>query len=435
MLRRLAVVTFVSMLVPGSALAAAPPRVVVDSTHGQPNAGQPRLWTGTVLRDGPRIRKVPECRTVSCDHLKLKVRLPHDLFRDKPGGVHVAIRFINGTPDDNLALAVYRHHRRIGASTAQVGTAQSVLIPSARNGKYDVYVVDGISFGLPEPSPTISYEGLAQVVYDPPRKPLRALVPDLVALPQQNVTFGPPFEIFDDPVPDGSTCHESEIDEDGAQTCLRFDQVLGNIGTGPLDIRFDQPHGVTPVDGQEIPVRQRIYRSDGSFREQPSGDVHWHAIHKHYHFDGFAESRLWAVDAHGNRTGPTPAATGNKVSFCIATTNINPAYWAHQAFGADAYPAPDCLEPESTSGGLDHFKQGMSVGWTDEYNWFLPGQYVEVTGVPNGDYILDTTVDPTGRLVETDKTNNCGSVRVRLSGMGGPSPQAELLGPGPPCAT
>src|SRR3954464_12138109 len=165
MLRRLAVVTFVSMLVPGSALAAAPPKLVVDSAHGQPDAGKPALWTGTVLSDGARIRNVPECRTVACGHLKLQVKLPRHLFGDKPGGVHVAIRFIEGTPDDNLALAVYRHHRPIGASTAQVATAQSVLIPAARNGSYDLYVVDGISFGLPEPSPSISYEGLAQVVY------------------------------------------------------------------------------------------------------------------------------------------------------------------------------------------------------------------------------------------------------------------------------
>ena len=89
---------------------------------------------------------------------------------------------------------------------------------------------------------------------------------------------------------------------------------------------------------------------------------------------------------------------------------------------------PTASNPDSTSGGFDHFKQGMSVGWTDEYNWFLPGQYVEVTGVPDGDYILDTTVDPTSRLVESDKTNNCGAVRVRLSQMGTINPQAELLG-------
>ena len=47
--------------------------------------------------------------------------------------MHVAIRFIAGTPNDNLALAVYRGNRRIGASTATVGTAQSVLIPAAEN--------------------------------------------------------------------------------------------------------------------------------------------------------------------------------------------------------------------------------------------------------------------------------------------------------------
>lgn len=350
-------------------------------------------------------------------------------------GVHVAIRFINGTPDDNLALVVYRDGVRIGASTAQVATAQSVLIPSAANGTYHVYVVDGIAFGNTQPSPAIAYEGLAQVVYDPERLPVRDLLPDLVALPQKNITFGPPFPIFDDPASeDFPSCHQSEVDEDGAQTCLRFDQVLGNAGSGPLDIRFDQPAASPPVDDQQIPVRQRIYRSDGSSHDSASGTVHWHATHNHWHFDGFAQSALWAVHSEdGSRAGGAPIATGNKVSFCIATTSINPAYWGQQAFGPDSYPAPDCLEPYETSGGLDHFKQGMSVGWTDEYNWFLPAQYVEVTGVPDGDYILDTTVDPTGRLVEELKTNNCGSVRVRLTGMGTAEPQAELLGIGPPC--
>jgi hypothetical protein len=164
-----------------------------------------------------------------------------------------------------------------------------------------------------------------------------------------------------------------------------------------------------------------------------SGNVHWHALDQHYHFDGFAQSELWAIDGAGNRAGSTPIATGGKVSFCIATTSINPAYWGQQAFGPDAYPAPDCLMPYETSGGIDYFKQGMSVGWTDEYNWFLPGQYVEVSGVPDGDYILDTTVDPTARLVEESKSNNCAAVRVRLTGVGTSNPQAELLGIGPPC--
>jgi lysyl oxidase len=419
-------VTSLGLLAPGAASAASH-KLVVDS------AGGPALFSGTLASGAARIARVPECRMVSCDAYKLKVKLPQGLWDRRSGGVHVAIRFIAGTPDDNLQLAVYRKGRRIGASTATVGTAQSVLIPAAKNGDYDVYVVDGVAFGLPAPSASIAYEGLAEVNYDPPAKPRRDLIPDLVALPQQNITFGPPFEIFDDPVPAGSTCHQSEIDESGAHVCLRFDQVLGNIGTGPLDIRFDQPAGSTPHDDAQVPVRQRIYRSDGSFREVASGSVIWHAIHQHYHFDGFAQSRLWRSDIHGRRVGSAPIATGEKVSFCIATTNINPDYWAKRAFGADAYPAPDCLSPDSTSGGLDHFKQGMSVGWTDEYNWFLPGQYVEVSGVPDGDYVLDTTVDPTNRLIESDKTNNCGAVRVRLSAMDTPNPQAQGLGVGPSC--
>lgn len=366
-----AIIVSASTLVPPFAAAAPTLKLVVDSTDGQPNAGEPALWTGTIFRDGTRIPDVEECRTVSCEHVQVRVKLPARTWQTRSGGVHFAIRFINGTPDDNLALAVYRDGVRIGASTAQVATAQSVLIPAAANGVYHVYVVDGIAFGNTQPSPAIAYEGLAQVVYGPEQSPLRDLLPDLVALPQKNITFGPPFDIFDDPVPEGSSCHQSEIDEDGARTCLRFDQVLGNIGTGALDIRFDQPSGVDPVDDQPIPVSQRIYRSDGTSYDAPSGDVRWHGIHHHYHFDGFAQSKLWAVDAAGNRAGEAAVATGNKVSFCIATTSINPAYWGQQAFGPDAYPAPDCLEPYATSGGRDHFKQGMSVGWTDEYNCFF----------------------------------------------------------------
>jgi hypothetical protein len=77
---------------------------------------------------------------------------------------------------------------------------------------------------------------------------------------------------------------------------------------------------------------------------------------------------------------------------------------------------------------------GLATGWSDEYNWFLPDQYVEVSNVPNGDYILDTTVDPTRRLTQGNTVNDCGSVRVRLSSMGTATPQAELLGTGPACA-
>ena len=59
------------------------------------------------------------------------------------------------------------------------------------------------------------------------------------------------------------------------------------------------------------------------------------------------------------------------------------------------------------------------------------GKYVEVTGVPHGIYILETTVDPDQTIIESDESNNCSSVYVRLKNVDSPSREAELLGPGP----
>jgi hypothetical protein len=157
----------------GGALAASPSKIMVSSTGGQPDAGLPQFWTGTVYSAGMRIPDVPDCQNVSCDHLLLKLNLPSNVWQVRPGGLQIAIRFINGTPDDNLALVVYHKGVRIATSTAQVGTAQSVVIPFAADGNYQVYIVDGIAFGNTAPSPVITYEGLSQVVYDPPVQPVR----------------------------------------------------------------------------------------------------------------------------------------------------------------------------------------------------------------------------------------------------------------------
>ncbi len=395
-------------------------------------------WTGTVTSDGPRMPEVPECVNTGCDKLNLTVNLPRDVL-SKTGEVVVGIRFNNELLDRSLGLVAYNANGvRVDSSTASVGTSQAVALPLTKytvSSSYSIYIVDEVAFGNTDPAPSIDYQGITQVHYEPVNKPKRDLLPDLIALPQTNITLDAPFDIFNDHAPAGSNCFQSEIDESGAHDCLRFDQNLANIGEGALDLRFKTPTGITPTDGQEFPVSQRIYRSDGTSHDVAAGSVEWHAIHQHYHFEGFAQSKLWATDASGNnRVGTSPVATGNKVSFCIADTNINPSYWGVKAFPRQAYPAPNCLTPDSTSGGFDFFKQGMSAGWSDEYNWFLPGQYVEVTGVTDGTYILDTTVDPTGRLQEANKNNNCGSVRVQLTGMGTASKHAEILGVGPACA-
>jgi Lysyl oxidase len=404
-----------------AAQADDPPRVTVATD------GPAKFWTGVVRADGPTTRGIPECRTVNCDHLELKVMLPSGIW-NRPGGVQVAIRWDIAT-EGALSLFVYRGGQRVAKSAAGVGIAQSLTIPSAKNGTYDVYVSYGVTFGAVDPDPVIQYEGLAEVEYKPAVQPLRDLVPDLAALPQENVTYDNPGSIFGDTAPPGQSCFESEIAENGAMQCLRFDQVMRNKGAGPLELRFDRQIGVI----QDEDVAQRVYRSNGTFYDLPAGQVEFHPIHSHYHFKDFAQSVLWHADSAGHPVGTAPAAVGDKVSFCVSDTDL--IAWGEKGDDPLSYPAPDCLDPKQTIGNTEFFWYGLSRGWADRYNWYLPGQMIDTAGLSDGTYVLLTTVDPINKLLESDNTNNCASVIVELTGLSTSAPHASRLGTGPSCTS
>jgi hypothetical protein len=408
--------------VSSAAQADGSPRVTVA------NDGPANFWTGTVSRDGPPAREIPECRTVNCDHLTLKVMLPTGIW-NRPGGVQVAIRWDIAT-EGALSLFVYRGGQRVAKSTAGVGIAQSLTIPSAKNGTYDVYVSYGVTFGAVDPDPVISYEGLAEVEYKPAVQPVRDLLPDLAALPQENVTYDNPGSIFGDTAQPGQSCFDSELDpQHPTRQCLRFDQVMRNKGAGPLELRFDRQIGVI----QDEDVAQRVYRSNGTFYDIPAGQVEFHPIHSHYHFKDFAQSVLWHADSAGNPVGTAAAAVGDKVSFCVSDTDL--IAWGEKGDDPLSYPAPDCLFPKQTIGNTEFFWYGLSRGWADRYNWYLPGQMIDTTGLSDGTYLLLTTVDPVNKLLESDDTNNCASVIVQLTGLSTNTPHADRIGTGPACAS
>jgi hypothetical protein len=60
--------------------------------------------------------------------------------------------------------------------------------------------------------------------------------------------------------------------------------------------------------------------------------------------------------------------------------------------------------------------QGISPGWDDIYDQSLPGQIINVTGVPDGRYCLRATADPSNRILESDEGDNTTSVGLRLDG-------------------
>lgn len=407
------------------------------------NAKKAFLWSGAVVAGEGPVAEIPECAP-GCQRFDVDIDLPPGVWVNKPGGVQFAIRWVSRTLGDNLKLYVYRDGVLVAKSDGIISTAQSVIVPEPSNGAFQVYAAYDPGDGTTSLTTTVEYDGLVEVEYEPNIVPVRRLMPDLVVRPQRNVGFDPGGVFFDQVSSDHPSCYVSEVDEEDAQTCLRFDQVFANVGAGPLELRFTVP--VAP-EGEPKPETvdafQRIYWSDGHADDRFAGPVEYHSVHDHYHFESFGVSRLWTV-AGGKKKdlvqqrslrhsrGETLVRSGKKVSFCLADIEIDS--WAKKGDGARKYNAPDCLFPAESAGGNDHFVQGISNGWADVYDWYLPDQYMEVTGVADGVYILETLADPDSELVEANESNNCGGVFIRLSGMGSATPSAEILGNGPACA-
>jgi hypothetical protein len=392
-------------------------------------------WTGRVV-SGVGTAGPAECAP-GCDHFSLRVALPPPVWAHRDGGLQIAIRWA-GVAFDNLRLYVYRDGTLLARSDGIIAIAQAVRIPDAANGTYDVYVAHDPD----SPSPMLAYEGRAEVEYEPRPDPLRQLLPDLAARPQQNLGFDPGGIFFDEISPLYPSCYRTEADEEGARLCLRFDQTFANVGEGHMELRFSVP--VATPEGDH-PVYQRLYRSDGAHDDVLAGEVEFHPAHGHYHFASFGLSRLWRVDAATRRVYRTPARekrwnrrlettlarTGRKVSFCLADTTIDD--WHGKGEGPRQYIAPDCLFPFASDGVTDHFVQGITRGWSDTYDWYLPDQYIDVAGLEDGTYVLETVADPDDLLIEADETNNCDTIVIRLSGLATETPSVSVLGAGPSC--
>ena len=57
---------------------------------------------------------------------------------------------------------------------------------------------------------------------------------------------------------------------------------------------------------------------------------------------------------------------------------------------------------------------GTSSGWADIYPWYLPDQYIDITNVPDGRYLLVYRVNVSGAVVEASDGNNESSACVEF---------------------
>jgi hypothetical protein len=360
------------------------------------------------------------CSTSRCYALPLQIALPVGTFDAQHPGVEVSLSWDNEF--DSLNLYVYRDQELIAKGEGIISKSHSVLLPKPENGAYTVYVAydaaDSVDVKVP-------FRASATVQIAPNPSPVRQLLPDLVYQPQRNVTFNLDMAYFEEAPPPGSSCYNSESAEDGAKNCLRFDQVMANVGEGDLEVQLWVPSEGSAVT--EHATYQRIYYSDSTdhFDDVRSSDWEFHPVHQHYHVEDFAETNLWQLDQQGHRVGTEPLKVGHKISFCIADVEITT--WDMATNRPRHYNAPDCLMPFKSTGAYDYYLQGLTRGWSDIYEYYLPGQYVDVDGVQDGRYELETVIDPDNHLQESDETNNSGSVLVELTGMGTANQHAAIV--------
>ena len=155
------------------------------------------------------------------------------------------------------------------------------------------------------------------------------------------------------------------------------------------------------VADQQITLRggpADVVRRVGRLRYVVSPD------HRHWHLLGLRALRA----AHGRRA--TVRARDRKTGFCLGDR-----YSVGDRELAARAPQPvytsRCGLGEPARLGIT---EGISVGYGDDYQANLEGQYLPLNGLPAGRYVLVHRVNADGRLRELDRANDAASLLLRL---------------------
>src|SRR5829696_1352245 len=185
---------------------------------------------------------------------------------------------------------------------------------------------------------------------------------------------------------------------------LVFASAVDNIGAGALVIAGSR----SSRDVHTMRIRQLVTKVDGSTiaRKLPGRLRYVHSeTHSHWHLLGFERYSLRSA------SDSRPVARDRKTGFCLGDR--------YRIASPPAAAPPKAVWVSECGRGrprLLRLRQGISPGYGDDYVPALEGQLLDLTGVPDGRYLLVHRVNADRSIRESRYTNNAASVLLELRG-------------------
>jgi Lysyl oxidase len=186
---------------------------------------------------------------------------------------------------------------------------------------------------------------------------------------------------------------------------LRYTSTIVNVGVGHVEVEGTRPDTATPT----MTVTQRIYADNGiDWTDVPTGTrAFWAGDgHNHWHLFEMAGAVLtpFGRGAHVGTSAQEGFHFSDDTPFDLSLPNA-PQTKRYKSCLGNTSCKPDAL----------FIAEGIAVGWGNLYRAGIMFQWIDITGVANGKYVLTVTADPHGYLQESDNTNNTASATIRIT--------------------
>ena len=239
----------------------------------------------------------------------------------------------------------------------------------------------------------------------PPRRPQSIALVALLLVGM--LGFAPPASAVTVTYPNLQMAHirDLKIQVVNGRRLLRFTGLMVNLGKGAFEARGRRDSTSDP----EMSIDQRLFNDAGGSNYYPTRATARYASdgHDHWHVQAIMTYELFNPDA------PAGARRGAKLGFCYMDTTP----WSlglPNAPQSSYYREEWCGTRDSVTS-----RTGISVGWGDKYPWNFTLQWIDITGLPAGTYLLRATVDQQGYYYESNNNDNCVWARITIPASGG----------------